>query len=319
MENYNQSNTDKSGSMFTVKNVMRVLSVLCIIFVFCPSFLVSCSGQNVNVSVMTAVGGVSVYGEKVVDPHPIMLICFLIPIAILVLLFIKKFTDNKTALIILICSAVDFIVWLIFRSSVKKIAEQNYCTFKTTAWYVFNIISLILIILLSVMVVIKKMEMDADLVSIFSGGGTQKALNQMSSAVTQMSSAVSQMAGNAASNINNKNKKIDAIGYCAKCGSPIEYGCKFCTSCGTAVPENMLAEAEAAKKAAEEEAARRAREEERKAAEEKAKIAEEEKNQAPDNLRGSLLNAENVIYCPQCGTKLDADAMFCISCGAKVE
>ena len=46
--------------------------------------------------------------------------------------------------------------------------------------------------------------------------------------------------------------KEDIIGYCAKCGKPITYGHKFCISCGTPVPESMIAEAEAARKAAEE-------------------------------------------------------------------
>ena len=77
-------------SMFTVKNVMRGLALFCIVCVFCPSFMVSCSGQNMNVSVMTAVRGVSVYGEKVVDAYPIMLICLLLPVAVLIALIVRS-------------------------------------------------------------------------------------------------------------------------------------------------------------------------------------------------------------------------------------
>lgn len=297
------TNGNGRKSVFSVKRILKVLSLLCIIFVFCPSFLVSCSGQKVNVSVMTAVSGVSVYGEKVVDPYPIMLVCLLIPIVMLVLLFIKKFTDNKTALIISICSIVDFVIWLVFRVSVKKIAEENYCEFKTTVWFVINMIVLILVILLSALVVMKKMQMDTDLIMVFSGGGTQDALNQMSATMSQMSSAVTQLAGNVASNISNKAQKENAIGFCSKCGSPIYYGCKFCTSCGTPVPESMIAEAEAAKKAAEEAAEEAAR----KAAEEAARKEEEKKEM------------ERPLFCQQCGAKLSADAIFCESCGTKIE
>lgn len=314
--------------VFTVKNVLRVFSVFCLIFVFCPSFLVSCSGQTMNVSVMTAVGGVSAYGEKVVDPHPIMLICLLVPIAILVLLFLKKFTDNKTALIILICSAVDFVIWLIFRSSVKKAAEEAYCTFETTGWYVANCIVLILIILLSVIVVIKKVQLDTDLIAIFSGGGTQGVLNQMSATMSQMSNTVTQIAGNVASNIGNKAQKENVIGYCAKCGSPIVYGCKFCTSCGTPVPESMIAEAEEARKAAEEAARKAAEEAAKKEAEEKArkeaeeaarKAAEEASAAAAQAAQDTQNNMGRPAFCQNCGAKLPADAAFCESCGAKVE
>mgnify|MGYP002513695579 CR=1 FL=1 len=87
-------NTKEFNLRFTVRNVLRALCALCTVFVFCPAFLVSCSGQNIKVSVMTAVGGMSAYGEKVVDPHPIMLVCLLIPVVALVLLFVKKLTDT---------------------------------------------------------------------------------------------------------------------------------------------------------------------------------------------------------------------------------
>lgn len=313
-------NVNGTKSIFTMKNVLRVLSLLCIIFVFCPSFLVSCSGQNVNVSVMTAVGGVSAYGEKVVDPHPIMLLCLLLPVGILVLLFIKKLTDRKTAAIILGCSIVDFVIWLIFRSSVKKIAEENYCSFKTTGWFVINIIVLILIVLLTAIVVISKIKMDADLITIFSGGGTQKVLNQMSATMSQMSSTVTQIAGNVANNVVSKTSKENVIGYCAKCGSAITYGCKFCVSCGTPVPESMIAEAEAAKRAAEEAEAARIAEEERarKEAEEKARKEAEEKARR-EAEETSQNNNGRPMFCQQCGAKLEPNAAFCVSCGKKVE
>lgn len=245
MENNNLYAVNEGKSQFTVKNVLRVISILCIVFAFCPAFLVSCSGQDVNVSVMTAVKGVSSYGEKIVDPHPVMLICILIPIVILVLLFVKKFADSQTAAIILICSVCDFVVWLIFRNSVKKLADENYCTFETKPGFVLNIIALILIILLTVLVVIKKLQMDSDFLGLVTGKGATQALNRMSSA------------GSPISSIGNKTSKENAIGFCPKCGSPIAYGGKFCTSCGTPVPESVLAEAEATRKAAETEEEKR--------------------------------------------------------------
>ena len=243
------------ASIFTVKNVLRAFSLLCIIFVFCPAFLVSCSGQDVNVSVITAIRGVSQYGEKIVDPHPIMLIAVLLPIAILALLVIKKFADHQTALFVLACSAGDFLVWAIFNASVKRVAKENMCECKITVWFVFNIISLLVIMALTALVIMKKLQMDTDLITYISGGGTRTALNQMSNAVSQMSNTVSQMAGNVVGNIGNKAPKANTIGFCAKCGSPIEYGCKFCTACGTPVPASLLAEAEAARNAAAEAAA----------------------------------------------------------------
>ena len=196
---------EEKKSVFTVKNVLRVLTLICIAMVFCPTCLVSCSGQTMDVSIMTAVGGLkSSYGERIVDPHPIMIICLLIPVAVFVLLFIKKFTDQKTAMMIAIGSGVDLVVWFIFRAAVKKIAEENYCSFKSTGWFVLNIISLVLIIALSVLVMLQKLQLDSDLIAEAMGG---------------------------------KTRKIE--GFCAKCGSPIGYGYKFCTKCGTPVSQSM--------------------------------------------------------------------------------
>ena len=324
MEESNVTNGVKKKSVLTVKNILRALTILGIIFVFCPSFLVSCSGEDVNVSVMTAVGGVEVYGERVVDPNPIMLICLLLPIAVLVLLFIRKFNDRKTAGVILGCTAVDLVIWFIFRTAVKNYAEENYCTFGTTPWFVINVIVMIIVILITAVVAAGKLQLETDLIAAVTGKGSQEALDQMSAAVSQMSGAVTKMAGKVVNNINNKPKKENIIGYCAKCGSPIQYGCKFCTSCGTAVPESMIAEAEAARKAAEEaEAARKAAEAEaaKKAAEAEAR-AVEEAEAAPQSAQDTPVsqgNSADQIFCRQCGAKLEQSAKFCQFCGAKVD
>lgn len=290
----------------TIKNVLRVLMVLCIIFVFCPSFLVSCSGEDLKVSVMTAVGGIKSGGQTIVDPHPVMLICLLIPIAALVLLIIKKFQDKMTAIIVLAGSGVDLIVWFIFRSTAKKTAEEAYCTFKTTPWFVINIIVLILSILLTGLAVLGVAQLETDLLALLTGSGAKNVLNQVSGAVTQA-------AGTVAENISNlskgsQSKKGIAVGYCAKCGGPIGLDSKFCISCGTPVPESMLAEAEAKKKEIEE----AKRQEEERLAAEAAKRQEAAAAAAAQSQGKSK-------FCQQCGAELGAGVAFCQSCGAKVQ
>lgn len=314
---------DEKKSLFTAKKIMRVLTLLCTVFVFCPSFLVSCSGQNIEVSAMTAVGGVSMYGEKVVESHPIMLVCLLLPITILVLLFLKKFSDKKTVGIILGCIAVDLIIWIIFRATVKKLAEENYCTFETTGWYVLNIIVMLLMIIISALVVLNRLEMDTDLFAKVSCAGAQGTLNQMLAAVSKMPNVVTQMAGNVAANAKNKNQKENVIGFCEKCGSAIVYGCKFCTTCGTAVPESMIAEAENAKKATEEavkkEAEAKQREKEVQRTEEEKLVTEKDKIEN-DKIENDTQNVtcEAGAFCQNCGSKLNAEALFCETCGIKI-
>ena len=206
----------KSG--FTMRKVLRVLSVLCIAFVFCPAFLVSCSGQEANIDVMTAVGGVSMYGEKVVEPHPFMLICLFIPIAVLIMLFIKRIENKKIALSAVIFFGIDFVIWFIFRATVKKISEENYCNFKTTGWFVLNVVVMLVIILLSVLILMKRADMENTVTEIFTGNKTVNVVQE-----------------------NLGEFRADA-GFCMNCGHPLIAGNQFCTSCGTPIPHDMVPE-----------------------------------------------------------------------------
>ncbi|RKM55225.1 zinc ribbon domain-containing protein [Butyrivibrio sp. X503] len=273
--------------LLTAKNIIRVLSIIVTIIFFCPSFLVSCSGQTVEVSAMTGVTGVKSYGETVAEPHPIMLVCLLLPIAIFVLMLIKKFRHEITALIVAIIALVDMIVWFIFRAGVKKAAEDKMCTVKTTGWFAFNIFLLLLIIILSVLVVIRVIRMQENLVDRFTGEGAQHTFSQMSAAVSQMTQTVGQLAGNVSSNVGKARvPKEEIMGYCIKCGTPLIFGNKFCTSCGRSIPEDYIAEAEEERRIAEE--ARRAAEEAaRKEAEERARreAEERERREAEERAR----------------------------------
>lgn len=297
------STINETKPFLSINKLLKVLSALCIIFVFCPAFLVSCSGEDIEVSVMTAVEGLSAYGETVAEPRPIMLLCLLLPIVIIVTLFIKKLNGKKAALITVGCAVIDIIIWLLFKSAVKELAEENYCDFKVTGWYYINFAMLLIIIVFSFLVVINKLNMEKDLLGSFSNAGVKNALEQMSNSVGQMSETVSHIAGGVVSTIKEKSVKEDVIGYCSKCGKPIVYGCKFCMTCGTAVPENILAEAEAAKKAEKAEKA------------EKERLAIEAKNKE----KSEQSNDEKERRCKSCGAQLERDSLFCETCGTKVE
>lgn len=239
---------NEKKSMFTVRNIVRALSMLCIAFVFCPTFLVSCSGQKMEISAMDIATGISVYGQKS-DSYPALFICLLLPAVVFAVMLMKNIAAKKAALIVLACSGIDAAIWMFVKSAIKEAADQYYCTCETTGWYAANMIALILMILTACLVLIGKVHLDADVSGTGSSAGTKKAWNQMSSAVNQMSSVVTKVAGDVAGNIGNKVARENAIGFCSKCGSPIAYGNRFCTSCGAPVPENMLKEAEMARMA----------------------------------------------------------------------
>ena len=255
-------------SLFTARQIMRVLSFICIIVVFCPSFLVSCSGQSKGISVMTAVGGLSVYGESIAKPQPLMLICLLLPAVILALLFMKKLPEKQNALIIAICGISDFVIWMIFKSVVKKIAEDHYCEFKSTGWYLLNNLALFFLILFAILILLQKLEMDTDILSLLSGGGTEGAMNKMSESLAKISDSLTKSSDSVAKVSDSLTKSPDSVAkvsdspmkspdsvakisdsltkssdsvekkeekpkFCQECGKPLDPDAAFCKYCGT--------------------------------------------------------------------------------------
>lgn len=187
-------------TIFSAKRILQGLAILCIVFVFCPSFMVSCSGQTMNISAMTAIKGIEYYGEEAVAAHPIMVVSILLPAVILVVLFAKKIAEKLSAKICIGCMAVDILVWFVFRNTAKKAAEEYYCTFKTTGFFVLNILIMLLIMVISALVIWEKISLECDVREVLMSSEAKKN-----------------------------------IGYCTKCGTPILQDGAFCTKCGAPV------------------------------------------------------------------------------------
>ncbi len=333
-ENMQMSN-ENSKPLISPRNLLKILTILCIVFVFCPSFLVSCSGQKLEISAWKATTGMELYGERI-DSHPVMIIALLIPLIAVVLLFLKNMKERKCAGVISAVMAIDFIVWLVFKSTTKEVAQENYCEFDTTAWYPINLICIILSVIVSLLVLIQKIRMDADIVRLFSSKEVATSLEQVSKTVNNMSNTVSQIASNVTSSIGNKPNKEDIIGYCSKCGAALLIDNQFCTSCGAPVASDLIAEAEKKKKEREEaeriaqeklERERAEREERERREREEAERLERERKEREEAMQATAINTENntpveesgnFVFCPYCGTKQDGDAMFCVKCGKKI-
>ena len=267
-------------SLFTARQIMRVLSFICIVVVFCPSFLVSCSGQSKGISVMTAVGGLSVYGESIAKPQPLMLICLLLLAVILALLFMKKLPEKQNALIIAICGISDFVIWMIFKSVVKKIAEDHYCEFKTTGWYLLNNLALFFLILFALLILLQKLEMDTDILALLSGGGTEGAMNKMSESLAKISDSLTKSSDSVTKRSDSATKASDSPTEISKTETKT-------TDSSTEISETQTKNHEVANDLTE-----------------KAGSHAEEIEEKPK-------------FCQECGKPLDPDAAFCKYCGTK--
>ena len=224
-------------SKFTPKKLFRILSLICIVMVFCPMFLVSCSGETLEIDVMTAVGGLSMYEETLVEPQPIMLLCLIIPIAVLIMFLKKNIELRKSVIWTLISMIVDFIIWIVFRSTVKKYADEYLCTFEATGWFYINLISMSLIVLLAVLVFLKIIDIDTDLIRLLSGDVTKEMMNQASESMNKMAGSINKMVVNVVVNGENKETETDRNSFCVRCGASVSKESKFCTSCGLEIPK----------------------------------------------------------------------------------
>ena len=115
--------------------------------------------------------------------------------AILVLLFMKEYSDDLKAKVIAGTTALDLIIWFIFRSGAKRIAEKNYCTFKSTGWFVMNIICLLIMLVLSGMVVAKKLSMDSDVLAYVTGGEAKNNLKDISGKLSEIADNIKKKTG----------------------------------------------------------------------------------------------------------------------------
>ena len=255
--------------LITVENIIRVLSVIVTIIFFCPIYVVSFTEQKVGVSAMSLVGGMKHNGEAMIKPQFVLILLLLLPIAILVVLFLRQITEERVSLITTGCAVVNLVILFVSCVIANNMANKYELSIRVTAWFVFNIIFLLFIIALAILTLLRTIYLEEDLLALCRGTAVEDTFDRASSAVSQV---IAKVTGKA---VKESVPQEDILGYCFKCGTAIVFGDEFCTSCGWSVPEAFIAEAEEERRAAEE--ARRAEEEARRAAEEAARREAEER------------------------------------------
>ncbi len=292
-----ENNVKKSP--FTVKNALRVLAALCLILAFCPTLVYDWYFKR---SMLTAIGGTSSFGFTVIPAQPVLAACLAIPVVILILLVVKKSDEHKATAIIAVLSVVDLIMWLTAKVKGRRYGLDVW----STGWYVLAIILLVIMIVLSVLVLLQVLRMENDLTEVASAEKIQEALHQRPAAAERTSAAPAPVGGGEA-----KEKRIAC--FCAECGSPVEYGTRFCAFCGTSVQRK-----------AEEKAAAKAPETGGfctgcgKPLEAGGRFCVFCGAPVPQKAQEEIAAKEPETggFCAECGKPLEAEARFCVFCGA---
>lgn len=142
-----ENKTNLSGKL-----IIKILAVVAIVLAFCPAFLVSCSGQEVEVTVLkvaTGYGSEYGYGEYFLDPQPAVYVCLILPIVIIAISFLGTLKETTAAIVTMVLAGIDLIAWLLFEQGVKEFAANNYCQAESTPMYYLTLVSLIGIIVFS--------------------------------------------------------------------------------------------------------------------------------------------------------------------------
>lgn len=214
-------------SFLTMKNIGRILGVILVVCFFVPSFAVSCSGYEVNMSTSDLTFGKSYQGQTVTEARPICILFLLLPVAIIVISFLKKQLDeHKTALIGMICAAVDLVLWIVAIIRVKNVAKENMCEASAKAGFVFSIIFLILLLAINIAIYLKKISEDTEITDLVN------IIKRMAQPSNPQQTQIPQGTTDQSTTQNTAQSAV-----CASCGAPLRAGAKFCSKCGTKVEE----------------------------------------------------------------------------------
>ena len=288
-----EEKTSTKKPFFSIRNIIRGILILLSVFVFCPSVLVSCSGEKIGtISAWQMIKGFELGGE-LIDAYPFFVLMLLIPIAIFVLSFIQKINKKTLGIITFAASLVDIILWIVFFVMIKAGVEEFSCECKPTFWYVINLVFQAASTAAGLLVMIGVLDMDGFaptkqqfVNSVNNGyfdyggacgqnsygfGGPQQAGGTAYSAdpfAGASAPAAPAPAAPAAPKI---------IGFCPRCGNQLRAGSAFCNACGNPLPPEIRAISEQAEREAEEQVRREAEERARREAEEQARREAEER------------------------------------------
>ena len=204
----------------SVRRTLKLICFICMIIFFIPTFVVSCSSQEMKISASNVAEGIkSPSFGTIANAQPIVYILLLIPIAMLVMLYVKKYKDNQKLIskVFLALSVIDIVIWFVLRHGINSKAEEEGCIAKTTLTFKINIILWIIVAILSWMLYKKKLLLSTELLS-------EEIVEKVKDSVKETAA------------IDENARK------CPKCGAVVKADNQFCTSCGAKIEQEETAE-----------------------------------------------------------------------------
>lgn len=217
------------------KTVLKIFALIMEICFFLPLCTVSCSGQKLPINGLDATFGTKAMGETI-EGNILCILLMLIPIAILAVLFMKNLYEKTYAYLITgAVPLVQLIILFVFKSRIIEQAEEYSATVKFNNGFYMNIISSILVIIVSAVMYYMIYKMDLPVVSASYGQNIQTS-NQMSKKKCTSCGAMvnedAKFCSKCGYTFEKKEENSQKV-FCSECGAELNPDMQFCTECGS--------------------------------------------------------------------------------------
>lgn len=207
----------------SLKKIVRIITVVLMVCFFIPTSVVSCSGQELNVTAANAMFGYATEYQQVTEPEAILSILLLIPLAVLVLTFIKRVRKNGLGIITIFAGVIMTVTWTQFKSGVENVASYYMCEVKMTGGYTISVIASVMLALMGIVCLITQTNsLDNQRKCSSCGSIVSGKMAFCTKCGTKLEETVLQ------------NTNTSEVGWrCSKCGMLLKEEAKFCQGCGT--------------------------------------------------------------------------------------
>lgn len=243
------------------RKIIRIISIIAIIFFFIPAFTVSCSGQDISVSAAHVLVGYEIqdYGQ-IADPNIAAILFLLFPVVMLVVTFIKALDLHVSYIVETAVSIINFIAWIIFRSKVASFASENMCEFKSGIAFYIDLLLMLVSAGLSIAIIANRLADEEDSYDDYyeprripsrtgnsrmqattraprssSGGASTWECPECGNIVDGRGRFCPECGATRPEQRAPRQMQAAAQQYCPECGKPLAAGARFCAGCGTQI------------------------------------------------------------------------------------
>ena len=209
-----------------VKRFVRIITTILMICFFMPICVVSCSGQELEVSAPSAMLGYQTQYQQISEPKLILSVLFIIPLAVLIASFIKRIRKEGFGVIVTLAGIVVTVVWVKLKAGIEKVAMEYMCEVEVKDTYTLCIVASVVLMLTGILCIFARTE----------SGENGRICASCNASISSKILYCPKCGAKAESKAIVVTEPQEGW-KCPKCGKMLNNNAKFCQGCGTAKEE----------------------------------------------------------------------------------